>query len=278
MFDRFLQRMNNRIERIEKTRSALLKLTTGFESVKCAKHDPLRILLVLFLQRFLEHSKSIQVLNESRDHLLIARSVIEGGVILKWILNSKKNSEKSSRARKYFELTSVVRKERADANGIELNADQKLAIKKPILATQDLLSPGEYNNVSIDLPISFVDFLNRLTDGMSIASIIKDVKTLDRDIYNKNYNYMSGFHHWNAFYMFAKYEENGIVVFGNTDHAKEYELSLMSSLVVLAETALQLSVYAGLRKERKIFKLIDDLYKYLQATSRKESNISKRLK
>jgi hypothetical protein len=252
--------MGDRISKIESRLDLLLKMIERFEDTICTKDDPYGILLVLFFERFSEHAQSVRRLTDSRDHILIARSIIEGGVILKWVIQPKDFEERKKRSKKYFDINYITLIERLEAQGKKDDPQYKEIIetvKNLVMGSEGLLSGKDRDNLQKGLPLSFKQFIVRLTDK-TLGQIIKDDESLDNGIYERNYNNMCGFHHWNVFYMLHTVTEEGYVRYGKTNE-HDYEQSLMTAFFVLAEVSQHLSMNFNLKKEFEISQLASNL-------------------
>lgn len=248
--------MDSRNKNILTHYNELLKIVRNFGRTKCIKDDYLGIVLVSFFQRFLEHSKSVHSLSKSRDHLLIARSIIEGGLILKWILQPNDMAIQNERAEDYLVLSKfLARYQRVCAMGDKADPKYKEALRAELLKDGYMLTKSLYKKIESGLPLPFDAYVKMLT-GMSLKKLIESIDSLDPDIYNRNYSYMSGFHHWNSFYMSIKNANDKITYGGEADKEAEYELSAMAALIVLCNTAGHLSLHFELRKEEKIKNLV----------------------
>ena len=266
--------MDSRNKNILTHYNELLKIVRNFGRTKCIKDDYLGIVLVSFFQRFLEHSKSVHSLSKSRDHLLIARSIIEGGLILKWILQPNDMTIQNERAEDYLVLSKfLARYQRVCAMGDKADPKYKEALRAELLKDGYRLTKSLYKNIESGLPLPFDAYVKMLT-GMSLKKLIETIDSLDPDIYYRNYGYMSGFHHWNSFYMSIKYANGQSTYGGETDKEAEYELSAMTALFVFAETAKQLSQHYQLEKEEKIKDIVLGLVKSLGKRNRKKKRTS----
>lgn len=253
--------MKDQISIIESHFELLLKIVKDFEKTKCAKDDVLGLLLVLFFQRFLEHSVSVRKLKDSRDHTLIARSILEGGIIMKWIMHPTDLEERKKRAFRYFRLRNVTFKERLDAQNRKEHAQHKKTVESYLLNHKDLFDEKDYAKLQQGLPISFQSFIVRLT-GKSLGKVVEEIKSLDKKVYSGNYSNMCGFHHWNPFYMMYSVSEDGQIQYGKTDEPELIQ-SFSTSFFILLETSYQLSIHKHLGKESEINKLGNNLTRAL---------------
>jgi hypothetical protein len=258
--------MKSRITIIESHLKLLQRIVYRFEETRCQMDDTTGFLLVLFFQRFLEHCDSVCKLKESRDHTLIARSILEGGVILKWVIEPDDLDERKKRASRYFLLRNVTFLERLEAQNRKEHAKHKKTVRQHLLSHRDLFDEKDYERLKNGLPISFQQFIQRLT-GKSLKKVIEGIKKLDNKIYSGNYSNMAAFHHWNPFYMEYSISKDGLIQYGKSnDH--NYEQSLSAAFFILAETAKQLSIHRHLGREAEIIKLGQNLIEQLNKKSK----------
>jgi hypothetical protein len=248
-----------KIKILKKSLDEVETATNNFHNTKCEKDDFYGLLLVIFFLRLKEHLVSIRLLEQTRDHLLVARSVVEAGLLMHWIGQPETKVEQSKRAKKYIHHQFVTYLERLQAMGDKANPEHIKAIQNLLHKTEDILKPYEYNGLIFNEAIEILPLLERLTleediKIKTLRQLIDSLPHLDKGIYERNYNAMSGYHHWNMFHQHATINEEGVLFFCASQEIRDldYSLSLKAITTVLAECAFRLSEYFSLGKESEI--------------------------
>lgn len=267
--------MNVQIDRIEKDTDKLIELTKGFDEVKCLTDDYLGMLLVGFFRRFKRHAKTIRLLSGDRDHLLIARSVIEGGFILRWVLEQASLEERKKRAKKYFDLMERARYVSVQDSKDMIRLELIEALGQRLKEKNEILKKGEKEKIEKGEKISFSNFFKTLTGNDLRQFAESHKKDFDEKIYTKIYSYMSGFHHWNSYYMWVALSNDTIDYNEETSHEREYVLSLMTAINVWGKCAIELSQRKRLDKEKRIFSLVNTLNRYILSKEKGMNSMTK---
>jgi hypothetical protein len=182
----------------KKTLEELVDKTKSFQDIKYRDKDQYGFILIVFFKRFFEHYNSLSLLEGKRDALLISRSILEGGVLLRWIADPDDLVEKNKRATNYQDLYLIELQKTFERLEPEQNKDFRQAfqiILQNSYNSSHLIDPKEYNDFTLGDKLKKTSFLKRLTGYDSIADLFSSFDS--QIIYAKDYSYISGYFHWN---------------------------------------------------------------------------------
>lgn len=200
---------------IIKTVRLLMKEAKKAEEIHCDFTDYYGLYLLKFTARFLQHSHSIIRLGKSKDCWLIARSALEGLVILNWI--SEKVELRNDRAKRYALLS--WKEEYSHLHNMEiLGIDPRELMtyslaKEGLLKNIDSLGLTEQekknliDSISDDKKLKFIPFIQQLMDKTIKQSFEAYLPLTKPDIpeyfYILFYDTFSEYHHWNVRTLFS---------------------------------------------------------------------------
>jgi hypothetical protein len=191
----------------------------------CNTTDSYGRILLVFAARFFGHTDSLLNLDASKDCLLIARSMIEGFVILLWVTEDADKCQ--SRAEAYFHLGPIeeyVHLHRLHNDlGISLDSFTYIRTKQILSSVMARLPLNEKEREAIqrDQPIEHKHFIERLT-GLSIKALFKKYLPLENPkrpeyYYVLFFNVLSDYHHWNSRVMPSLVTENELLHYCQED-------------------------------------------------------------
>jgi Family of unknown function (DUF5677) len=234
---------NNRAEKLVKVRAhveILFKIMHTFPQLSAEPRNALQYVLLVFFRRFMESMKTVYDHSDLRDNLLIARSVLEGIALLKWILRDPTQKEK--RARDYMGIQRIelqLRVQRMKDDGFNWSQSQIDGMKAEISKlSNELIPPEELQNFLVfDEPLRHKKFLERLTGG-TIKDLI--LAAGHKDVYDKTYSMLSGYHHWNPYQLCGCLDEKGELASYGTLPSESFD-SYLCCFVSMVECAAEVA-------------------------------------
>jgi hypothetical protein len=209
---------NDAIPLFKNSLQELVELTGNYLQLDLLEDDYYGNLLIGFYKRMLRHIGSLVTLHKSRDVLMIARSIIEGEGLIKWIGKESELNEQNRRARRYLDLFLI---EATQYRGQSLSADQKEELQEILIKTfssSDIVTTEECNDLAIEPSFGNIRFLERLTGYRTLHSLFE---YLDAENEYTQYALMSSYLHWNPSQMKTNSKYDSIV---DTPEITVYEM------------------------------------------------------
>lgn len=251
---------NKALPRIIRSVESLMKEVSVGEALKCDSTNNYEICLLKFSARFHEHATSIIALGKSKDGWLIARSILEGLVILNWI--SEDVYKREERARKY--ILSALTEEY-----LHLRKLKDIGINLPTLNLYGRIKSDIEKNLN-DLGLSSENkkafasdkefnsefFISRLTGCGSIKKAFEKYLPLEKPkrptyYYVLFYNFFSEYHHWNSRTLRANMVADRLLYIHGGDDI--YGHALEAAFVSLHRILTLLNEKFNLKKSKKIY-------------------------
>ena len=233
------------ITEIQKIASTLIDLEYDLE-------DKYGLVLLVFLKRCYNHTKSILALGKSKDILLVMRSLIEGGTILSWVESEGNKDMQKERALNYLRSHITERiKQMQKSDGKK--ASTVLKNLAPTLHSSNLLTDDQYNSISSTSKLkNNIGFLERLTGSKNLRTLFG---ALDSELVYTNYAHASNFAHWNPI--------DARIFFNDEVNNNELSMSLSITYMSLSFVCKEITTHFGMNGLQTIEKTDADCLKML---------------
>jgi hypothetical protein len=249
------QQASDAIPMLESDLDNLVQFTTEFQHLSYQSGDHYGFILVVFYKRMLEHYKSLCLLKGNRDILLVARSILEGGVLLRWIGDGTDKSVKNKRAIKYQDLFFIEITKHLDRYKQLKNdgSNPFYHIIKLSYNDNELIRPKEFNDIMLGDTLDNESFIKRLT---GFGSLYKLYSSFRDDKGYVNYAYMSEYLHWNPLRM-GMYVKDSFIGLKEIN-SLETVTALAIAYFVFSSNTDELSRHFQLGKEERLQEMYND--------------------
>lgn len=183
----------NRLEILERARLLAVSLASGRE---LSRADDFGFMCLCFLSRQVEHAESIRSLHPSRDTVLVARSMIEGAMMLLWAAS---DPSRALRWRRFMSIENWRLVRRRETAGRRVPDSSRQRMKEALNQVgSEFLNTIARKHVAKGAPLPIDPYVRKWTDGTSYNLSDLCTKLRVRDLHAGVYVHMSDWTHWGS--------------------------------------------------------------------------------